>query len=278
MVAVVDPTADVNLTVLDLLNTDTHLRTPASIVQAVRRRLPQSSSSDIRAAIKTLVNDGVLTYTHRFSISHLELNFKQFLIVSPRLALYHEGCLKKEKTHYNTVVLKSGSSFGMGDHPTTRLALKAVDFSVQHLEKETRISQTKALDIGTGSGVLSMAAVSLGIGRALAIDTDPVALTEASENIGLNRFQHRIDLYQGDLETLRVEKYNLLMANLRPPTLKRLFPIMHRFTKTKGIWVISGFRPENIEGIMQSLKKYSGSPILHETKNNWSAMVIAFEK
>lgn len=271
-----EPTADVKAIVLDLVNTDAHLRTPATILQAVRRRLPQCSSSDIRSVIKNLVDDGVLTYTHRFSISHLELNFKQYLIVSPRLALCHEYHLKREKTHHNTVVLKTGSSFGMGDHPTTRLALKAVDFAVQHMEKETKIEKTKALDIGTGSGVLAMACVCLGIGRALAIDTDPLALTEASENIGLNQFQHRIDLYQGDLETLKVQKFDLLLANLRPPTLKRLFPVMHRFTKAKGVWVISGFRPENIEGFVQLAKKITGFPILQETENNWSAMVISF--
>lgn len=277
MVAIVDPTADVKSIVLDLLNTDAHLRTPATIFQAIRRRLPQCSSSDIRAVIKTLVDDGVLTYTHRFSISHLEPNFKQFLIVSPRLALLHEYHLKKEKTHLKTVVLKSGTSFGMGDHPTTRLALKSVDFAVQHLEKETRISQTRALDIGTGSGVLALSAVSLGIGWALAIDTDPMALTEASENIGLNQFQDRIDLFQGELETLKAEKFDLLMANLRPPTLKRLFPRMQHFTKKNGMWVITGFRPENIDGFVRLVKNFSGSPIRQETKNNWSAMVISFK-
>lgn len=277
MVAVVDSTADITSCVLDLLNTDTHLKTPTTIVQAVRRRFPKYSSSDIRTIIKTLVDDGVLVYTHRFSISHLETNFKHFLNVSPRLALSHEYDVKKEKNHRNTVFLKSGSSFGMGDHPTTCLALKAVDFAVQHLEKETRISQTKALDIGTGSGVLAMAAVSLGIGWALAIDTDPSALTEASENIGLNQLQHRIDLFEGDLEMVKAKKFDLLMANLRPPTLKRLIPVMQRFTKKNGVWVISGFRPENMEGFEQSLKKFSGHPIRQETKNNWSAMVIAFK-
>ena len=70
--------------------------------------------------------------------------------------------------------LETGGPFGDGNHPTTRQSLKALDFALQSIKDQSVVCEMAAFDIGTGSGVLAIAAVLLGVGRAWGLDTDPV--------------------------------------------------------------------------------------------------------
>ena len=278
MKVVVVPVANLNIIILDLLNSGSHLHTPSNIIQSIRKHRPYFSSSQIRSSIKQLIEDGAITYSHRFSISHLEPAFKQSLSITPRLTLCHEDSISKSAQTPDAVVLASGTAFGVGDHPTTRLSLEAVDFCLQKLASDKDISATKALDIGTGSGVLAIAAVYLGMGSAVGIDTDPSALGEATKNVALNQFEDRIHLFKGDLEAVTSERFDLIMANMRPPTLRRLFPMMHSLTGKGGLWILSGFRPESIQGLLAHPTIGTNRLLWCKSKNNWSAVVIQMDE
>lgn len=269
--------AELNTIILDLLNSGSHLHTPSNIIQTIRKHQPHVSSAQIRSSIKRLIEDGDITYSHRFLISHLEPAFKQALRISPRLTLCHEDSISQSARPPDAMVLSSGTAFGVGDHPTTRLSLEAVNFCVEKLSSEKAISETKVLDIGTGSGVLAIAAVFLGVGSAVAIDTDPSALGEATKNIALNQFEDRIHLFEGDLEGLPSESFDLIMANLRPPTLRRLFPIMLSLTGKSGLWMLSGFRPESIQGLLAYPIAGEKRQLWSRSQHNWSAIVIHLE-
>jgi len=85
------------------------------------------------------------------------------------------------------VMLRPGASFGCGQHPTTRLAIQGIEYTLKTLRICDGIANTMLLDIGTGSGVLAICALKMGIHRAMGTDMDPCAIAEAGENARIKR-------------------------------------------------------------------------------------------
>jgi ribosomal protein L11 methyltransferase len=225
--------------------------------------------------IKELVSSGELIYTNHFSISHLELNHFHEIEISNRLLLTTDNS-KSERLGVVAVRINSGASFGMGDHATTRLALKGIDYIVRMLEREGRLSSTNVLDIGTGSGVLAIAAVRLGANWALALDIDPVARHEAAENARLNGLHDRMIISEKSLELVESPSFQMILANLRPPTLKQLFPGMIKLSEPGCYWILSGFRPDEGNRIEKQLNSLRLATIWSLDTDNWAALALKF--
>ncbi len=97
------------------------------------------------------------------------------------------------------IELDPGMAFGTGTHPTTVLCLRSLE---QYMQKHDEV-----IDVGTGTGVLAIGAAKLGADHVLALDLDPVAISSAEENIGINQLQGQITLQQSDLlEVLQISK------------------------------------------------------------------------
>jgi ribosomal protein L11 methyltransferase len=107
------------------------------------------------------------------------------------------------------IALDPGMAFGTGLHPTTRLCLLALE----GLADEGVISGARALDVGTGSGILALAAARLGAASVLGVDTDPIAVESAQANARRNRLVRRIRLRQGTVEAAE-GPFDLVLANL----------------------------------------------------------------
>lgn len=133
--------------------------------------------------------------------------------------------------------LEPGMAFGTGLHPTTRLCLQALD---EHLHPECSV-----LDVGTGSGVLAIAAAKLGARSVLALDADPVAVTVARENIAGNDVAHRVHVQHGTLpgglpqgqvpehfasggapEPLDSGQFDLVLVNIFAPVIVGMAPAL----------------------------------------------------
>jgi ribosomal protein L11 methyltransferase len=176
------------------------------------------------------------------------------------------------------IKMDQGSAFGIGDHPTTRLSLRAVDVVMDDASRNGSFEGFQALDIGTGSGVLAIAAVGLGAARAVGIDIDPVALHEAGKNIQLNGMKHKIILTTDFLESLGDSRFCLVMANVRPPTLKQMLPVIEKVSTSEAYWVFSGFREEALENFVANLPSH-GSRILWKEKScGWAALAAKYER
>jgi ribosomal protein L11 methyltransferase len=104
------------------------------------------------------------------------------------------------------IVLEPGMAFGTGDHVTTRACLLAVE---RLLKPGGRV-----LDLGTGSGILAIAAAKLGASQVLAVDTDALAVAAAIENCRRNEVKSKVRIAQGSLELARTWRPDLLLANL----------------------------------------------------------------
>jgi ribosomal protein L11 methyltransferase len=130
------------------------------------------------------------------------------------------------------------------------------------------------LDIGTGSGVLAIAAALAGADKVVAIDTDPMACREAQINIGLNGVSGKICLVAGDMSVLKDRRFDLVLANLRGPTLKRILERISTGMTTWGVGVFSGFRSDESPFIPAVLRPPHWKKIWEAHSRGWAAMAV----
>lgn len=130
------------------------------------------------------------------------------------------------------IKLDPGRAFGTGTHPTTKLALQA-------LETVVRGGETM-IDVGTGSGVLSIAAKYFGVGKIAAYDVDAEAVKAAEENLALNGMQDAITVGANDLLAGIKTKVELITANILAEIIVPLIPQAYACLKPGGIFITSG--------------------------------------
>lgn len=147
--------------------------------------------------------------------------------------------------------LDPGLAFGTGLHPTTRMCIKQIGERIIN-------GADSLLDIGTGTGILAMAAARFGAGRILAMDIDPIALRVAHENLRGNALLERVELGQGvsDPEaSLSGEHFDLIAANLFAESLVRLLPFITRHLAPGGRAVLSGIIEERLPILEQAISE-----------------------
>lgn len=130
------------------------------------------------------------------------------------------------------IELDPGMAFGTGTHPTTVMCL-------QGLEKVIKAGDT-VVDVGTGSGVLSIGAAMLGAKRVHALDLDEVAVTAARENVELNKMDHIVEVFHGDLLDTVKEPADVVVANILAEIIMSFTDDAFSIVKPGGIYVTSG--------------------------------------
>jgi ribosomal protein L11 methyltransferase len=135
------------------------------------------------------------------------------------------------------IVIDPSMAFGTGHHATTQGCLHAIE---QLWDRGC--SAARALDIGTGSGILTIALAKLGA-HVWATDTDPVALDEARKNLDTNKVMPRVHLSDSAIEQLPAP-FPLVVANLFATTLIALSPMLSTVVKTQGYAILSGIQSE----------------------------------
>ena len=184
-----------------------------------------------------------------------ENNWKQFykpmeignrLLVVPEWEEAHGGERVK-------LVLNPGLTFGTGSHATTRLCLQALDTHIHGGES--------VLDLGCGSGILSIAALRLGAARAFACDIDEKCVDVAYENAALNGIgKDRYTVRWGDVlsdEALRQEMgggYDVVVANIVADVIMGLSGSVRPFLKAGGLFLCSGIIDDRAEEVLAKLK------------------------
>lgn len=261
--------------VLDLLGFH-HIRmTPSDLEGSLHRQLPQVSRRALRSAIKEMVTEGALAYTNHFSTTHLEINVNRLVRVSDRITLCPANYSPPKDGTEITIKLQDGTAFGVGDHPTTRLCIQGMDRVLAQQGEVRQLAHMTAMDIGTGSGVLAMVAVGLGIGGATGVDLDPLACREAQINLDLNGLTDVITI-SGEALTLDENAYyDVILANLRPPTLRQLLPVIKQISAPNAIWVLSGFRQEEEKRVRVLLSAHNGDVIWRSQERGWAGLVAA---
>jgi ribosomal protein L11 methyltransferase len=166
------------------------------------------------------------------------------LVVRPPFAPYALGPGQRE------LVIEPGQAFGTGAHASTRLALELLDASLAETGPVA-----SALDLGTGSGVLVLAALRLGVRRAVGLDLDPVAAAEARRNARANRLDGRLLVVAGPLEALRAGGYDLVLANLLRSELAPVLADLAGRLAPNGRAVVSGLLASEQERLAPDLER-----------------------
>lgn len=250
-------------------------RTPADILKRFLQS-PRLTRGLVRAAVQELVAAGELAYTFEHGRTFLEPSFDRPVRVGERIILSPPG--KRSRPEAGDVVIRimAGASFGAGRHPTTRLALRGIEHVLTRPEKPVGGTGSRVLDIGTGSGVLAIAALKLGIDSGTAIDIDPCALAEAKANLRLNGLAGRMAVSDAAAEHI-TGSFELVTANLRLPTLLRLAPSVAAWTPPGAAVVMSGIRVEELSEVLNAygsgffIKEWAGE------EDEWMGLVLIKE-
>jgi ribosomal protein L11 methyltransferase len=158
-------------------------------------------------------------------------------------------------------------AFGTGLHPTTALCLEAL----QDIVDAGR--PASVLDVGTGSGVLALAALALGVPRVLAIDVDDEALRVAADNARLNGVEERLQLARGGPDTI-AGTWPLVLANLVAAPLIEMAPSLVRRVGHHGLLVLSGI-PSSVEPDVDRAYRHLGMRHVNTaSRAGWVALVF----
>jgi ribosomal protein L11 methyltransferase len=162
------------------------------------------------------------------------------------------------------IVIDPSTGFGTGHHETTRLCLGLL----QRLD----VSGQTVIDIGTGSGVLAIAAAKLGAARVIAMDNDPDALRNARENVSRNGCDDRVHVLEAELGSLAGPAADVVMANLTAAVLEHHASVLNGLLNAGGSLVISGFGRDEAPLLAASFAPLSPAGIVHD--GNWSAQLF----
>ncbi len=165
---------------------------------------------------------------------------------------------------------KEADAFGSGLHPSTRLICEAI----LHIYNSGILKGARALDVGTGSGILSILLANLGAQRILGIDIDPKIIQTAQENACLNQVESKVSFTTQPLSKLQWTNVDVIVANLTPMVLLELLDAMVAKLNKKGCLVLSGHNLRLKNEICRRLKGHYLHMIKHLSSQDWSAEIF----
>jgi ribosomal protein L11 methyltransferase len=229
--------------------------------------------NQIKAVIRDLVSAGELVYTYEFGSTFLELSFNKPVRVSTHVVLKPPGHHFQPQSQDVVIKIKPGAAFGDGRHPTSRLAVRGIEYVLKQFNTDVTADPSRVLDIGTGSGILVLTSVRMGIDRGVGIDIDPAARSEARENVSLNLLAEQIDISDQYLESIE-GPFILVTANLRYPTLKKIGSYLRKITVPEGFIVFSGIRSHESADLIKAYDRKSFETLWQDETHDWTGVVF----
>ena len=177
--------------------------------------------------------------------------------------------LSDMETDRKKVILDPGLTFGTGAHPSTQMVMERME--------ETVKPGFRCLDLGSGSGILSIAALRLGAGTAVGIDIDPKAEDIARENAAYNDFAApRFTAMTGNvtedrdlMNTLAKQEYDLVLVNIVADVIIGLSPVLPNFLTDSSTLICSGILDVRLEDVLSALKKAGLTVTGISEKEDW---------
>lgn len=234
----------------------------------------QCPKKKLKVLIAGLIQTGQLCYTSHFGNSFIEISYDQPKAVSEHVVIKPPWSSMKPLPGQRVVSLCRGASFGGGEHPTTRLAIQLID-ELLHLPRlQDNSEKYRAIDIGTGSGVLAIVAAKMGVGLVCGIDSDPCAVFEARDNVRLNHLEERIRILDDDLSAIP-GSYDLVFANLRTPTLFGFRSVIEKKTTADSVLIFSGLKTREVQSLCDFYTADGYLITQKRSENGWSAICLA---
>jgi ribosomal protein L11 methyltransferase len=164
------------------------------------------------------------------------------------------------------VELDPGMAFGTGLHPTTRLCLAALE--------ERMPPGARVLDLGTGSGILSIAAARLGAREITALDTDPLAVSTATRNIAIAHVDHLVQVHRGSVELAHDgSPFDLVCINILAEIIANMAPSLAPLTRSGGLVIASGILDYKAGDVADAFRAVGIQVIEKKQEEDWVALV-----
>lgn len=189
------------------------------------------------------------------------------LRVTPRLVIVPSWQTYRPEPVERIVVLDPGMAFGTGHHETTRMCLDLLD---EHLQTKPA---SRVLDLGTGSGILAIAAVRLGAKQVVASDTDPVACETAARNTAANEVSELVTVVDAE-EGWRHGPYDVIVANLTAEGLSHLMPQIAGCLAPDGTAILSGILASREAVVSDSLAAANLNAARRFEAGEWVALKV----
>lgn len=197
-----------------------------------------------------------------------ENNWKQYfkpfevgenLLIKPTWEAY-------DNVRNKTIIqIDPGNSFGSGLHETTQMCLMALESNLNQKES--------VIDVGCGSGILSVAAALLGSQSVIGIDIDETAVETARNCVKTNNVQDSVTILQGDLTSQISGQADIVIANLFANIIKRLLPDIKRVLKKDGLFISSGIISETVEEVKEAYAQNNIRLIETKQMGDWYLLI-----
>lgn len=184
-------------------------------------------------------------------------------IVSPR---WNKVTPSSEKI---IIWLDPGMAFGTGYHPTTQLALRLLEEIISGGEE--------VADIGTGSGILAIAAAKLGANKIVATDIDKTVIPIAQENARINGVEEKIEVIEGNAFESLSGRYDIIVVNILSKVILPIIPDCPKYLNANGLLILSGILEEEMPKIKSAAKLNGFHIIKILTKENWVGILLGLD-
>ena len=177
--------------------------------------------------------------------------------------------LADTETDRQKIILDPGLTFGTGAHPSTQMVMETME--------QTNLKDASCLDLGSGSGILSITALRLGAGSAVGVDIDPKAEGIARENAAYNGFgapefaalTGNVTADKKLMDRLAADRYDLVLVNIVADVIICLAPVLPKFMDENTLLICSGILDTRLEDVTEALQKAGLHITVTKAKEDW---------
>ena len=188
------------------------------------------------------------------------LNIGEKFVIVPTWREY-----ENEEDKY-VINIDPGMAFGTGGHETTSLCIK-------NLEKYVK-PHDNVIDVGCGSGILSIAASYLTDGSLKAVDLDKLAVDVSRENFALNNLENRIEVEEASLFTKATKKYDVIVANILAHIIELMLEDAYKLLEDGGYFITSGIIKDKKDELLEKMLKQGFKLVKETSDNEWYSFVV----
>jgi ribosomal protein L11 methyltransferase len=163
------------------------------------------------------------------------------------------------------IEIDPGMAFGTGTHETTTLCIEALEKYIN--------PKDLVIDIGCGSGILSLVAAKLGAREVVAVDIDPLAVQITDENIGLNQLDNTITVYEGNLTEVINIKGNIILANILSDIIIDLTNSINNYLETDGYFIASGIILNRLDDVIKAITDQNINIVEINKLGEWACII-----
>lgn len=227
------------------------------VQRVLRLLLPSSQVPAPTVDVRTVEEEN---WNERWEATIRPIHVTDRIVIAPTWAKYAPA------PHEILILIDPKMSFGTGYHESTRLALLLLQRFIRH--------RPSVLDVGTGTGVLAIAAVKLGAREAFALDTDEWAYENAIENVALNGVRDAVHILPGDISAAPAGPFDLIVCNIQRTIIERMLTELRQRLAPRGTLILSGLLQSDRQPLLQSLRAASLRESEELVENEWVAFAV----